>query len=323
MWDALEYARERRYALLLLNGIPNFYDRFGYVDIFDKSEHAIRRATILEQEPGLYQTRPATLEDAPILVDIYWRHYGSHPGSLDRTIALQEHQLRHRPPQEPFQVVLAPDGKVCGYLWIPGSADRSHAKEVAADDRAAALALLRYHALIFEPSLDPPEEVWWPLPFDSITFYVLADHVLPDVSNAGETPRGCSLRSQTCCRPNAGWMARPAHLRVFLQSLLPAWQERWRASASPWTGVLTFEVDHEDFQLNLGPATVKLVARPNPSNHVVRLSQQCITQLAFGYRPITWATVQPGQQVPPEVIPVLDILFPRAEPWVTESSDEF
>src|SRR5579884_3062809 len=39
MLDAIEYARSHDQALLLLDGIPKFYHRFGYSDVFD---HAVQ-----------------------------------------------------------------------------------------------------------------------------------------------------------------------------------------------------------------------------------------------------------------------------------------
>src|SRR5207302_5940939 len=49
MQDATDYALSHRLALLLLDGIPKFYYRFGYSDVFDQSTQDIDRAAILAQ----------------------------------------------------------------------------------------------------------------------------------------------------------------------------------------------------------------------------------------------------------------------------------
>ena len=41
MRDAITYATRRQFALLLLDGIPNFYAQFGYVTVLDDLTHAI------------------------------------------------------------------------------------------------------------------------------------------------------------------------------------------------------------------------------------------------------------------------------------------
>jgi hypothetical protein len=48
----------------------------------------------------------------------------------------------------------------------------------------------------------------------------------------------------------------------------------------------------------------------------VRLSRAVLTQLAFGYRPVSWAAGQAGQVVPPDLIPVLETLFPPRHIWI-------
>lgn len=59
----------------------------------------------------------------------------------------------------------------------------------------------------------------------------------------------------------------------------------------------------------------------NPSTEVqeVKLSQQVFTQLVLGFRPISWAVVQPGQLVPADLIAVLDVLFPCKQSWIAGS----
>src|SRR5262249_25096232 len=69
MADALAYAHEQRLALLLLDGIPNFYHRFGYADVFDWVEHRVNPAQALGLEPNGLDVRVATADDAPALLD--------------------------------------------------------------------------------------------------------------------------------------------------------------------------------------------------------------------------------------------------------------
>src|SRR5690348_10095868 len=49
MRDAIQFAHDRNHALLLLDGIPKFYYRYGYTDMFDLSVVEVDRAAILAQ----------------------------------------------------------------------------------------------------------------------------------------------------------------------------------------------------------------------------------------------------------------------------------
>jgi hypothetical protein len=59
--------------------------------------------------------------------------------------------------------------------------------------------------------------------------------------------------------------------------------------------------------------------RPGPSTPA-RLTAGVLTRLVFGYRPAAWALDQPDQEVPPELLPVLDALFPPGIPWYPASN---
>ena len=54
MHDAIEYAQAHKYSLLLLDGIPNFYHRYGYCDVYDLSTQEINRRAILALPEGSY-----------------------------------------------------------------------------------------------------------------------------------------------------------------------------------------------------------------------------------------------------------------------------
>ena len=47
--DAFAFARQWNHPLLLLDGIPNFYFRYGYIDVFDVTAVEVDRAALLAQ----------------------------------------------------------------------------------------------------------------------------------------------------------------------------------------------------------------------------------------------------------------------------------
>ena len=309
MRDAITYATRRQLALLLLDGIPNFYAQFGYVNVLDDLTHAIASEEIHAQIPSPYTVRPATLADAPALLALHRRHYGSYPGSFARTQEWQEHLMRHRFmfAEEPPVMVLTPDDEPRGYLFpFQGRTPGYHVLEVATDDWPATLALLQYHAQLVGQRPEPPKEVLWPLPSNSSTLYLLADHV--------------AVRSETHHMVNVGWMARPAHVPTLLQALIPLWQERLRRHTVAWSGMLALEVDNATCRLEVRSGTLRMRESTSAPVDIVRLTARVFLQLLFGYRPLMWAVDQPGQAIPAPLLPLLAILFPQEPAWIAGSN---
>src|SRR5579859_5331316 len=93
MRDAITFAERHGHALLLLDGIPNFYHRWGYTDIYDLTEHIIERAAVATLPATGCTTRPATLDESPALLALYQRHYSRYTGSFTRTLEQQRVRL--------------------------------------------------------------------------------------------------------------------------------------------------------------------------------------------------------------------------------------
>lgn len=310
--DAVHYAQQQNHALLLLDGIADFYHRFGFIDVFDNVYHTIDSKTIQAQPRSPYMVRQATFEDIPALFELYQKHYSSHAGSFERDLAFQERLFHERGGIKPYLAV-DKKGTVQGYLLLNTRPEKLVAYEAAANDWHAALALLQQHVtLIVERSGDESSvEVSWPLPTDSATFYLLSDHL--------------SLRSQVTRTPNADWMARTAHMPTLIEALLPLWNERWQRYNVGRSGVLAVAIENESFLLGSDGVGIHLLDPMTSSAHAARqvtMTQQVFTQLLFGYRPVSWAAKQPGQVIPEDLHSLLDILFAETQAWIA-GSDAF
>ena len=120
MYDAIDYALSHQHALLLLDGIPKFYHRFGYSDVFDLSILDIERAAILAQPLSTHTVHLATPEDAASVLALYDRHFGPYAGSFTRTLEQQTHRLQHRSSDNPLWVAVDPAGGPQGYISLQG-----------------------------------------------------------------------------------------------------------------------------------------------------------------------------------------------------------
>jgi predicted N-acetyltransferase YhbS len=323
MRDAIALARSRQNALLLLDGIAHFYHRFGYIDVFDITDHTVNRALVLAQPHRPVTVRLATLDDAPAMLALYQRHYGPSIGSFERTVTEYRYLLSVAlSVGDTIALAVDTDGQPCGYLFIAREPEQFNAIEAAADSWPAALALLQYHAHVLDTLPEPAPELCWRVSPDSSTLYLLADHLsVPDTS-AWEGPAyGWSVKSQTFQHPDAGWMARLAALPALAQAMLPEWQARWQRSTTRWNGMLMLVVDSETCALALEGERIRLLDEPPAQARQVILSQQALTQLLFSYRPLALIAAQPNHSIPADLFPVLEALFPPGHACIAGSDD--
>jgi predicted acetyltransferase len=301
MDDALAYGRAHDYCLLLLNGLRNFYRRFGYSDVMDFTVQTINRSHVLTAPTSTDHIRRATLADAQLMLAMYHRHYDGYPGSFTRTLEQQRHHIACRIEYDAPVIAMSPEGEASGYLIFPLNPFRYAGCEVAADTWPAALALLQYHARLLGSANEPPHDIMWVLPPDVLTFYLLADYL--------------QVRSETTYQPNAGLMARPGNLRALMNMLLPEWRKRWTRQAIPHSGTFALTVDGTTWFTALEPGDVRFLDGPQDGMQTVTLSHQVFTQLVFGCRSAAWAARQAGQSVPTALLAPLAVLFPQFRAW--------
>jgi predicted N-acetyltransferase YhbS len=321
--DTIARARGSRHDLLLLGGIPNLYNLFGFVDIFDGVEHLIDRAYLLSLPSTDYTVRTTSPQDAPVLLELYRRYHADYSGSFERTLDEQQHRLRYRSPDNPPLLVLDPAGSPVGYMLCNSGTKPSRADEVAVESWPAALALLQYQAHLLEGPLSPPDEITWVVPFGSPTLFQLLDNLtFPRVSPLPPYPNWFVMRSLQRHLPFAGMMARPADLDVLMEHLLPRWQWHRQHFITRWPGTLSLDIAGTTYQLADQQGELQLLRAAEGAAYRVRLSQQAFTQLLFGFRTVSWLARQPSNHVPQEVVPTLEALFPIGHSWFA-ASDAF
>jgi len=301
--DVLDRARAAGAALLLLDGIPDFYHRLGYVDVFDAIWHRVARRAALDLPPSPYSVRQGTKYDADQLLGLYERHYGGYVGSFDRSLDRQRHELPGSPERLSPLLAVASTGEVRGYLARTWEHSGARAGEVAADDWPAAVALLQAHAAALAGQPDLPEEVLWPLPISSPTFHLLADRL--------------ALRSEVVRRPRSDWQARVAHGESLLRHLLPLWRENWAAAAGEWCGRLEIRLGDEGaLALDLRPSALEAAdASGSPDARAV-FAPAAFLRVLFGERDPAWAAAQDASDVSPGLLPTLARLLAAPPAWI-------
>jgi len=312
MHDAIDFARQRGHALLMLDGIPKFYYRYGYTDIYDVSSLEVDRAAILAHKPRPYHIRAATPDDAGAVLALHNRCYANYTGSFERSLEKQTFYLR-----EGWQkgiVAQAENGRIEGYLYIHLE-ERARAREVAAIDWHSLHTLLYYHATQFDEH-DAPTTLHYILSPDSPLAYWMVDHleVLDTSQWDGAVLEGV-VHGKSYHHRHAAWMARIVHLPTLMAALLPELQERWRRALAYWQGEVIFTVGDEAFGLRIHDRTVQLVDVASATSAHVTLSPQQFVEVIFGYRPLSYFVHTHALES--ELGNVLALLFPTGHTWIS------
>lgn len=286
MLDAVAEARRRRCAVVLLHGIADFYPPFGFVDVWDPERHALGAGDIARlPAPAACRVRPAGGGDGAALTRLYRRHFLSrYTGAFARSPALAAHRVRAAEAGGGgIHIATDRSGRVRGYLVLHRR-DRHILREVVAEDRDAALALLHHHRGLVSEGADAPAEIVWEMPRDGLTFGLVADLL--------------AVKSEVRRQEGAGWMARPGDPTALVRVAAAA---LGREAASR----LDLRID--------GVACPTGAADARPPR--VEIAGTVFLALLFGHRSAAWAATRPGQRVPAAARPLLDAAAGRPA-WI-------
>jgi predicted N-acetyltransferase YhbS len=312
MQDAVDFARDNNHMLLLLDGIPKFYARYGYIDMFDVVTVEVDRSAILAQPPAAYGIRAATVDDAADILALYIRHFGAYTGSFERSLEFQAYRLRRR--ETPPTVALSPRGDVVGYL-LHGTGDEvARGREITANDWDALLALLHYHASLREGD-NAPAILHYLLPLNApMTQWMIDRLEVPDTSQWRSPAQEWGVRGLTFHHRFTGWMGRLTDFPAMMVAMLPELQARWRRSLARWSGDLMLTVDKETCVLHIDDAGVQLATRPGEAAYRLELTPQALIQCIFGYRQLS--RLVDLSHFPDDARSALSILFPLDHTWI-------
>ena len=325
MHDAIAYAQIHEYGLLLLDGIPEFYNRYGFCDVYDLCTCELDRQAVLSLPESPYEVRLPTLDDASSLLTLYQRYFASYTGSFIHSIEQHIHWIQHI---EPSKLLIATDtnGQVKGYLYLAAAQAQGNIYlagtqlwELVVDDWSAAVALLQYHARLVEYQ-DTSKAVLYMFPPNSVVVHWLTDKLeVADISTWDNPMLGWAVRQQTFHHRNAGWMARLVNLSALTQAMLTEWQARWYRSLAQWSGDISIMVGSKAFTLHFHGRSLQLLNAPVASMHTLSLTQQAFIQTLFGYRSIAELVLSSEQPLSSDLVIVLSILFPTGQTYIPAS----
>jgi GNAT superfamily N-acetyltransferase len=294
MGAAHEFLAQQGCLISLLNGIPNFYGRFGYAVVFPVCRLLLHTDGLSQARP-IHQVRPVRKKDEPALVRLYNRCNQYRTGTLIRPPDWRFSNLT-RYSRPPGKLILVEDHRqaIAGYALYRYIEDRLFVQELNAKSPQAYETLA--HALGQRARRSGLALVHCKVPFDH--------------------PFGA-----LCSRYGTRWeieqtvdveeMGRILTLAGFIDRLRSAFEHRLRAAVFLERLVLRFDTDLGPVGLEIDHGRVQTV-NPCPSEgHRINLPQNILLQLAMGYLSIDAAVYNASVHISPSTKLILEILFPR------------
>lgn len=292
MSDTVDYMTERGYAVSMLFGIPDFYNKFGYLPALPEHHATIatRDAERACSDCPAGDVRPLTEEDYAFVVETSSAAARQRPASLVRTADSFRGFRRGSGWEVDTLAFIIEDGsgEPAGYFVLD---DRSHVVRVtelgAPEGTAFPHLLCRFARLAVERRCGEIEV-----------------HLPPDHPFVEYIQRfGCV--SHLTRRRMGGGMMRILNQGPLFQVLRPDLEERLRRG--PLAGrpvTLRIETDLDATKLGLN-----LEATGEPVAASIRLGQDVLTQLLVGYRSAADVLADPGADREGEAHAVTSALF--------------
>jgi predicted acetyltransferase len=302
MWDGIALMEKEGCDMSILFGIADFYHRYGFAVAF--AEQSMTLSTqALQKLSGPYRGRTAKPTDLLAIRRLYRRYNAGRSGMDVRPTDWMPRwympRLGEGTTRRAGQVVVVCDGqdRVRGYAVYDAQAERMVVAEVCGTDHKALMSIggvLARRALRAKV-----EHIRFCLPVDDPFVHLCV-------------PLGCEVRAGYPF--NSGAMGRIVRLNSLIKKMIPVFEERVKKSQLTWRGVLGIETDIGRVGLRIGPSGVAI---SSPSAHTrIKVNQMVLTQMVMGYRGVFDVVHDRGVDIPKQILPVVDVLFPRGNPYM-------
>ncbi len=301
MDDSSKYMKDNGYLIAYLQGIGNFYHKYGYypyaapggVDV--KLENAER-----ESLPG--RLKRMTGMDIPRVRKIFDKATAGRICAADRDRAVWTWLLgpgvRTWIFSDPM-LILDGRGRLCGYMTIntPDGSWGIRECVVRDDERAFRVAL---GAAAREARRRKADAISLPLMWDDPMAVFIRQYV--------------SCRHSVTGNSNSGWMLKIVDFPALMKTLEPLFTERWeKARSAVRSARFTLKCEMGSVCFAVARGRVK-TGGPVRGTRVV-IPQRWLTGLVTGYHGVAAAAAGRGSKIPASVRPALDILFPFGWPY--------
>jgi len=300
MNDATKYMRENGFLVAYLQGIPNYYHRYGYYPYMARTSATLDRENA-KKEGAAGKLRAMTREDLPKVAKLYESATAGRICASVRDSELWGWLFRYGTKTWLFRsprVIIDGAGRLCGYLTVD-SKDRLDISEVIVrQDEASHRAALG--AIVREARRREVKQISLAIPWDEPLAVFLRQYV------------GCEFKMSS--NPTGDLLLKIVDFPALMQKLQPLFTRRRRAARSglPEVGfTLASEIGSVGFTVGRSNVSVGPPVRGTRAY----IPQRWLSGLLTGYYPVKDIAPRKKASIPSRLLPVLDILFPAGWPW--------
>jgi len=306
MNDASEWMKANGVLIGYLQGIPDYYCRYGYYPYIARTAVKLAREDGRKQS-GKARVRIMTHADVPAVAALYEKAMAGRTCTAVRSREVWQWLMGPGRKSWFFRkpyVIFDSAGKLCGY-FTNKSKDQFDVGEIVvrADEPACRVAL---GALAAEGKRREIKEINLPVGWDDPLAVFIRQHVAAQFS--------------TWTNPTGGSLMKIVDFPRLMAALQPLFSQRWQAArtALPDTQfTLECELGAVGFAISNGKVQIGPAAR----GARVRVPQRWMSGLLTGYYSVNDVAAREGAAIPTRLRPVVQILFPTGWPWVHQADN--
>ena len=306
MNDASDYMARTGVLVAYLQGIPDFYYRFGYYPFTAPGNAKFsREAARRESLPG--KLRKMARDDVPKVRRLFERVTSSRVCAAAREDDVWDWLLGPGGHSWFFQnprVITDDRGRLAGYLTTNLKEGLEVREFVVRQDEASCRVALG--ALTREAKRREVKEIELRLPWDDAMAVFLRQFV------------GAHFSMHS--NPTGGALMKVVDFPALMRRLEPLFTQRWcDASARLSGGVFTLESEIGAVGVRLTRNQVRITEPVAGAK--VRVPQRWLSGLLTGYHAAGDIAPRKGARIPGELLPVMEALFPRGWPFVYQGDN--
>jgi predicted acetyltransferase len=306
MNDACRYMADNGILLGYLQGIPNFYYRFGYYPYMAPGRVSFSREDA-RKVAGKGRLRAMRKADLPQVSRIYDRATANRTCAADRDDGVWQWLMGPATKTWLFRkprVIVDAQGEICGYTTVSGGHREVRGEIIVRQDEAAIRAALG--ALVGEARRREERDIVLPMPWDDALAVFIRQFASADW--------------RMWSNPTGGALMRIADFPALMSKLEPTFAQRWQNAHTDLPPIeFTFSCELGKVGFRVGTDGVA-VGAPG-SRRRVKVPQRWLSGLLTGYHTPSDIAQREGCAIPRALFPYMDILFPRGWPFVYQGDN--
>ena len=310
MNDATDYMKENAVLAAYLQGIPDFYFRFGYYPFMAPGNAKFNREEA-RKEMRAGRLRIMTRQDLPAVSKLHTQATAERICAADRDPKLWDWLLGPGGKSWLFsgpRVILDARGRPCGYLTLNPKGELRVREIVVKQDEPSCRAALG--ALVREAKRRETKEITLPLPWNDALAVFLRQYV------------GAEFKMWS--NPTSGALLKIVDFPALMRKLEPLFARRWQAAPTLADTAFTLESEIGAVGFTLSHGGVRVANRPvgKPgSEPCAYVPARWLSGLLTGYYSVADVAPRQGSVIPAELKPALEVLFPPAWPYVYQADN--